>query len=134
MFISEPNFYYYLAFSTIPFTFAVILGLFTVYPMVKKEDAKKRVRKVIIGYYSEVVALGSLGLLVYKYVFHQITPLYISLAVALSVITLTAILGFMYAGVSFDFFNNPHKLETKRVVVGMIISVMGIVLAVILFL
>ncbi|MFP3202092.1 MAG: hypothetical protein RXR43_07585 [Sulfolobus sp.] len=95
---------------------------------------KKRVRKVIIGYYSEVVALGSLGLLVYKYVFHQITPLYISLAVALSVITLTAILGFMYAGVSFDFFNNPHKLETKRFVVGMIISVMGIVLAVILFL
>jgi predicted membrane protein len=48
MFINEPNFYYYLAFNTIPFTFAVILGFLTVYPMVKKEDAKKRVRKVII--------------------------------------------------------------------------------------
>jgi len=134
MFISEPNFYYHLAFSTIPFMFAVILGFLTVYPKVKKEDAKRRVRKVIIGYYGEGVALGSLGLLVYKYVFHQIAPLYVSLAVALSVMTVTAVLGFMYAGISFDFFNNPHKLETKRVVAGMMISVMGIVLAVILFL
>jgi threonine/homoserine efflux transporter RhtA len=48
MFISELNFYYYLAFNTIPFTFAVILGFLTVYPTVKKEDAKRRVRKVII--------------------------------------------------------------------------------------
>jgi len=48
--------------------------------------------------------------------------------------TVTAILGFMYAGITPDFFNNPHKLETKRVVVGMMISVTGIVLAVILFL
>jgi hypothetical protein len=53
MLISEPNFYYYLAFNTIPFTFAVILGFLTVYPMVKKEDARKRVGKVIIGYYGE---------------------------------------------------------------------------------
>jgi len=134
MFISDPNFYYYLAFNTIPFTFAVILGFLTVYPMVKKEDAKKRVRKVIIGYYGIGVALGSLGLLVYKYVFHQIAPLYVSLAVALSVMTVTAVLGFMYAGITPDFFNNPHKLETKRVVAGMMISVTGIVLAVILFL
>jgi len=134
MFISEPNFYYHLAFSTIPFTFVVILGFLTVYPMVKKEDARKRVRKVLVGYYGEGVALGSLGLLVYKYVFHQITPLYVSLAVALSVVTVTAILGFMHASISFDFFNNPHKLETKRVVTGMMISVTGIVLAVILFL
>ena len=134
MFISEPNFYYYLAFSTIPFTFAVILVLFTVYPMVKKEDTKRRVRKVIIGYYGEGVALGSLGLLVYKYVFHQIAPLCVSLAVALSVIAVTAILGFMYAGVTLEFFNNPHKLETKRVVAGMMISVIDVVLAVILFL
>jgi hypothetical protein len=102
--------------------------------MVKKEDARKRVRKVLVGYYGEGVALGSLGLLVYKYVFHQITPLYVSLAVALSVVTVTAILGFMHASISFDFFNNPHKLETKRVVTGMMISVTGIVLAVILFL
>jgi len=134
MFISEPNFYYHLAFSTIPFMFAVILGFLTVYPKVKKEDAKRRVRKVIIGYYGEGVALGSLGLLVYKYVFHQIAPLYVSLAVALSVMTVTAILGFMYAGVTLEFFNNPHKLETKRVVAGMMISAMGIALAVILFL
>ncbi|MFP3234397.1 MAG: hypothetical protein RXR08_12235 [Sulfolobaceae archaeon] len=134
MFISDPDFYYYLAFNTIPFTFAVILGFFTVYPMVKKEDAKKRVRKVLVGYYSEGVALGSLGLLVYKFVFNQIAPLYISLAVALSVITVTAVLGFTYAGISFDFFNNPHKLEMKRVVTGMMISATGIVLAVILFL
>jgi len=134
MFISEPNFYYHLAFSTIPFMFAVILGFLTVYPMVKKEDAKKRVRKVIIGYYGEGVALGSLGLLVYKYVFHQIAPLYVSLAVALSVMTVTAILGFMYAGVTLEFFNNPHKLETKRIVAGMMISVTGIALAVVLFL
>jgi len=48
--------------------------------------------------------------------------------------TVTAILGFMYAGITLDFFNNPHKLETKRVVAGMMISVTGIVLAVILFL
>lgn len=134
MFISEPNFYYYLAFNIIPFTFAVILGFLTVYPMVKKEDARKRVGKVIIGYYGEGVALGSLGLLVYKYVFHQITPLYVSLAVALSVITVTAVLGLMYAGITPDFFKNPHKLETKRVVTGMMISVTGIMLAVILFL
>jgi hypothetical protein len=134
MFISDPNFYYHLAFNTIPFTFAVILGFLTVYPMVKKEDVKRRVRKVIVGYYGEGVALGSLGLLVYKYVFHQTAPLYVSLAVALSVITVTAVLGFMYAGISFDFFKNPHKLETKRVVAGMMISVTGIVLAVILFL
>jgi hypothetical protein len=40
----------------------------------------------------------------------------------------------MYASISFDFFNNPHKLETKRVVTDMMISAMGIVLAVILFL
>ncbi|MEM1625847.1 MAG: hypothetical protein QXV69_00930 [Sulfolobaceae archaeon] len=134
MFISNPNFYYYLAFSTIPFTFAVILGLLTVYPMIKKEDVKKRLSKFIIGYYGELVTLSSLGLLVYKYVFHQIAPLYISLAVALSVMTLTAILGFMYAGISPDFFSNPHKLETKRVAIGMVISVTGIVLAVVLFL
>jgi len=134
MFISEPNFYYYLAFNTIPFTFVVILGFLTVYPMVKKEDTKRRVRKVIIGYYGEGVALGSLGLLVYKYVFHQIAPLCVSLAVALSVIAVTAILGFMYAGVTLEFFNNPHKLETKRVVAGMMISVIDVVLAVILFL
>ena len=134
MFISDPNFYYHLAFNTIPFTFAVILGFLTVYPMVKKEDTKRRVRKVIIGYYGEGVALGSLGLLVYKYVFHQTAPLYVSLAVALSVMAVTAVLGFMYAGISFDFFDNPHKLETKRVVVGMMISVTGIMLAVILFL
>jgi hypothetical protein len=80
------------------------------------------------------VALGSLGLLVYKYVFHRIAPLYVSLAVALSVITVTAILGFMYAGVTLEFFNNPHKLETKRVVAGVMISLTGIALAVILFL
>ena len=134
MFISEPNFYSYLAFSTIPFTFAVILGFFTIYRMVKKEEVKKRAKKVIIGYYGEGVALGSLGLLVYKYVFHQIAPLYVSLAVALSVMTVTAVLGFMYAGITPDFFNNPHKLETKRVAVGMMISAMGIVLATILFL
>jgi hypothetical protein len=134
MFISDPNFYYHLAFNTIPFTFAVILGFLTVYPTVKKEDAKKKVRKVIIGYYGEGVALGSLGLLVYEYVFHQTAPLYVSLAVALSVMTVTAVLGFMYAGIGFDFFNNPHKLETKRVVAGMMISVTGIMLAVILFL
>jgi hypothetical protein len=48
--------------------------------------------------------------------------------------TVTAVLGFMYAGISFDFFNNPHKLETKRVAAGMMISAMGIALAVILFL
>jgi hypothetical protein len=102
--------------------------------MVKKEDTKRRVRKVIIGYYGEGVALGSLGLLVYKYVFHQIAPLCVSLAVALSVIAVTAILGFMYAGVTLEFFNNPHKLETKRVVAGMMISVIDVVLAVILFL
>jgi hypothetical protein len=92
MFISDPNFYYHLAFNTIPFTFAVILGFLTVYPMIKKDDTKKKVRKVIIGYYGEGVALGSLGLLVYEYVFHQTAPLYVSLAVALSVISVTAIL------------------------------------------
>ncbi len=102
--------------------------------MVKKEEAKRRVRKVLVGYYGKGVALGYLGFLVYKYVFHQIAPFYISLVVALSVITVTAILGFMYASISFDFFNNPHKLETKRVVTDMMISAMGIVLAVILFL
>lgn len=48
--------------------------------------------------------------------------------------TVTAVLGFMYAGISFDFFNNPHKLETKRVAAGMMISVIGVVLAVILLL
>lgn len=41
MFISEPNFYYYLAFSTIPFMFAVILGFFNIYPMVKKGGSEK---------------------------------------------------------------------------------------------
>jgi hypothetical protein len=48
--------------------------------------------------------------------------------------TVTAILGFMYAGVTLEFFNNPHKLETKRIVAGMMISVTGIALAVVLFL
>jgi len=134
MFITDPNFYYCLACSAITLPLAVILGLLTIYPMVKKEDAKRRVRKVIIGYYDEGVALGSLGLLVYKYVFHEVAPLYISLAVALSVIALTAILGFMYAGIGIEFFNNPHKLETKRVAIGMIISMTGIILAVVLFL
>jgi hypothetical protein len=89
---------------------------------------------VIIGYYGEVVALRFLGLLINKYVFHQIAPLYISLAVVLSVTSVTAILGFVYAGVTPEFFNNPHKLEAKRVAVGMMISLTGMVLAVILFL
>jgi hypothetical protein len=94
---------------------------------------KMKVGKVVIGYYGEVVALGSLGLLVYKYVFHLIVRLYTSLAVALSVISVTAILGFMYADITPEFFNNPHKLEAKRVAVGMMISLTGMVMAVILF-
>jgi hypothetical protein len=54
--------------------------------------------------------------------------------VALSVTSVTAILGFVYAGITPEFFNNPHKLEAKRVAIGMMIPLTGMVLAVILFL
>ena len=134
VFIDDPTFYYWLVFGSL---INYISGTIVFVPMYFKliqEKYQRNLRIVALGWYGMNTLLGIFGLLIYKYFYHQVVPLYLLIWITLSTIAFFAILGFMYAGITPDFFNNPHKLETKRVVVGMIISVMGIVLAVILFL
>jgi len=134
MFIDDSTFYYWLVFDSLINYISDTIVFVPIYSKLRQENNKRNLRIVALGWYGTNTLLGIFGLLIYKYFYHQIVPLYILLWITLSTIAFFAILGFMYAGISFDFFNNPHKLETKRVVDGMIISVMGIVLAAILFL
>jgi len=134
MFIDDSTFYYWLVFDSLINYISDTIVFVPIYSKLRQENYKRNLRIVALGWYGTNTLLGIFGLLIYKYFYHQIAPLYILLWITLSTIAFFAILGFMYAGISFDFFNNPHKLETKRVVDGMIISVMGIVLAAILFL
>jgi|GEM_PF-1184323 len=134
MFIDDSTFYYWLVFDSLINYISDTIVFVPIYSKLRLENYKRNLRIVALGWYGTNTLLGIFGLLIYKYFYHQIVPLYILLWITLSTIAFFAILGFMYAGISFDFFNNPHKLETKRVVDGMIISVMGIVLAAILFL
>jgi hypothetical protein len=134
MFIDDSTFYYWLVFKSLINYISDTIVFVPIYSKLRQENYKRNLRIVALGWYGTNTLLGIFGLLIYKYFYHQIVPLYIILWITLSTIAFFAILGFMYAGISFDFFNNPHKLETKRVVDGMIISVMGIVLAAILFL
>jgi hypothetical protein len=134
MFIDDSTFYYWLVFDSLINYISGTIVFVPIYSKLRQENYKRNLRIVALGWYGITTVLGVLVLSIYKYFYHQVVPLYLLIWTILSTMVFFAILGFMYTGITLDFFNNPHKLETKRVVVGMIISVMGIVLAVILFL
>jgi hypothetical protein len=134
MFIDDSTFYYWLVFDSLINYISGTIVFVPIYSKLRQENYKRNLKIVALGWYGITTVLGVLVLSIYKYLYHQIVPLYILLWITLSTIAFFAILGFMYTGITPGFFNNPHKLETKRVVDSMIISVMGIVLAVILFL
>lgn len=134
MFIDDPTFYYWLVLQSLINYISGTIVFVPIYFKLMQENYQRNLRIVALGWYGINTLLGIFGFLIYKYFYHQIVPLYVLFGITLSTIAFFAILGFMYSGISFDFFNNPHKLETKRVIIGMIISVIGIILTVILFL
>lgn len=134
MLFDDPTFYYSMALQSLINYISGTIVFIPIYFKLRQENYKRNLRITALGWYIINAILGALGLSIYKNVYHQIAPLYLSLGVALIIIIIMGILGFTYAGIGFNFFTNPSKLETRKVAVGMIISVLGILLAITLFL
>jgi hypothetical protein len=134
VFIDDPTFCYWLVLGSLINYISGTVVFVPVYFRLKQENYRRNLRIVALGWYGANTSLSVLGLLVYKYFYHQALPLYLQLWTALSIVAISALLGLIYAGIGLDFFDRPRGLKATRVAGGLTISVLGLVLAVIAFL
>jgi hypothetical protein len=114
MFIDDLTFYYRLVFGTLINYISGTIVFVPIYFKLIQEKCQRNLRIVTLGWCGTNTLLGVFELLIHKYFYHQIVPLYILLWITLSTIAFLAILGYMYAGIIPDGINEMFVMPYNR--------------------